>query len=160
MDRLHLNSSSVGTLGPTPANQNPHLLLEGETNHTNSATTATLSMEERQQRVQRKFKKRHYGTHQTKNPRRPFYIGQWVQHKLPPGTYYKGQTPLSRPFQVTEILGRWKYRLSNNTVGNARKLNQYNPRIQFRSQDEDTEEEFFPPDVPRPRAPVLSGHFP
>ena len=73
--------------------------------------------------------------------RGPYKRGEWVcvrrHHTL------KGQSPFSRPMKVTEVLGNWTYRLSDNQVWNARRM-----RRHFSPYNDDLDFTVASPDIP------------
>ena len=75
---------------------------------------------------QTKFEKRRYWLDQPRQkPKAPFQLGDWVTSRKPPAEVSKGANPRSAPKQVTEVLGRWTYKLSDGQTWNAKKLKGY-----------------------------------
>ncbi|MCP3666896.1 MAG: DDE-type integrase/transposase/recombinase [Gammaproteobacteria bacterium] len=97
-----------------------------------------LSMEEREAAVKKKYQMRRYGQ-SNRSSKNPYHVGDSVRVRRPPSTVLKGQNPYSEPLKVEKRLGRWKYRLTDGRIWNARRMVRHRPP---NPTDEEIEEGF------------------
>ncbi|MCP3667901.1 MAG: transposase family protein [Gammaproteobacteria bacterium] len=137
--------------------RNPSLFAQGERVLALSHQIFKLSLRERDEIVQEKFRKRKYGkSNETSHPRPQFEVGDFVRYKKPRSTVLKGMSPLSQPLRVVKVLGRYSFLLADGQKWNARRLSRYYLPMDW----PDPEVELYPDPAPRPPAVLDPAVFP
>ncbi len=87
-----------------------------------------ISLNQRNEIVRRKAEIRKYPERMTNKPS-PYSIGDIVQFKRPSHEIRKGFSPYSRPMKIISKIGKWDFRLEDNSIWNARNLRRYRPAL-------------------------------